>query len=139
MEGNTILIVDDNANIVDSFKRSTYKEPFSVLTARTGFEALNLLKNEHVDLLITDEMMPVMRGTQLVVKVREMFPEVMAIILSGNIDPEHFIEALNRGDVLKVLKKPTTIEHILYHVHKALELKEAFITYRKACDAIYVE
>lgn len=137
MAENTILIVDDNANIVDSFKRSTHREPFTVLTARTAFEALTVLENNHVDMVITDEMMPVMRGSELILKVRKLYPNIMAIILTGHLDTEHFLEVVNGGNIFKIMKKPTTIEDIVYHVLKGLELKEAHIAFRREYDKVY--
>lgn len=137
MSEKIILLVDDNGNIVDSFKRSTHRSDFKVLTARSGFEALTVLKENHVDLLITDEMMPVMRGTELIAKVRELYPEVMVILFSGKLESTQFIDAVNGGTIFKILKKPISLEEILFHVTRALKLKDAFVTYQREHNRAY--
>lgn len=137
MSEQAILLVDDNGNIVDSFKRSTHKESYTVLTARSGFEALQILKENHVSIVITDEMMPVMKGTDLIKKIDEEYPEIMVILFTGHLDSTELVEAINGGNLFKVLKKPISIEDLMFHINRGLRLTDAFIRYRKEHQRVY--
>lgn len=137
MSENSILLVDDNGNIVDSFRRSTHKEAYNVLTARSGFEALQILKEKHISMVITDEMMPVMKGTELIKRINEEYPEVMAILFTGHLEMTDLAAVFNGGNLFKVFKKPIDLDDLLFHIDKGLRLREAFNTYRKECKRIY--
>ncbi len=82
MVENTVLIVDDNVNIVSSFKRMTKREPYKVYIARSGFEALAVMEKERIDILITDEMMPVMRGSELIKQVKALLTSPLVQLLN---------------------------------------------------------
>lgn len=137
MSENIVLLVDDNGNIVNSFKRSTHRESFKVLTARSGFEALNILKNNGVSMVITDENMPVMKGSELIMKISEEYPHIMVILFTGHLESADMAKVMNSGNLFKVLRKPISLEEILVHVNKGLELKEAFKAYRDEHDRVY--
>jgi two-component system NtrC family sensor kinase len=106
MENNTILIVDDEANILQALKRVFRREPYRVLTASSGAEGIEILQKEHIDLIISDQRMPEMSGVQFLARAKELYPGTIRIILSGYTDVDSITEAINVGNVYKFILKP---------------------------------
>jgi response regulator RpfG family c-di-GMP phosphodiesterase len=122
----TILCVDDEANIVRALQRLLRDSGHRILTATSGDEALQLMSTEHVDLLISDLMMPGMTGTALMQRVRMLWPEVTRLLLTGHTDMAAAIAAINEGQVSRYLTKPwddTELIHTINELfqHKGLE------------------
>jgi response regulator RpfG family c-di-GMP phosphodiesterase len=122
----TILCVDDEPNIVRALQRLLRDTGHRILTATSGEEALQLMGTEHVDLLISDLMMPGMSGTALMQRVRMLWPQVTRLLLTGHTDLAAAIAAINEGQVSRYLTKPwddTELTHTigeLFH-HRGLE------------------
>ncbi|TSA05995.1 MAG: response regulator [Deltaproteobacteria bacterium] len=106
MENNTILIVDDEANILRALRRVFRRESYRVLTASSGAEGLEILQKEHIDLIISDQRMPEMSGVQFLARAKELYPGTIRIILSGYTDVDSITEAINVGNVYKFILKP---------------------------------
>lgn len=102
---STILAVDDEPANVRMLERLFRKE-YRVLTATSGEEALDLLKRESVALIITDQRMPGMSGTELLRQSLRTNPGAMRIILTGYTDIDALIEAINTTRVYKFVGKP---------------------------------
>lgn len=102
----TVLIVDDEDNIRTALLRVLRKQPYKVLTARTADDAMSFLKRHSVDLVISDEQMPGMRGTQLLAWVAEYFPNVVRILLTGKATAETTRAAMDDSKVFRFLTKP---------------------------------
>ena len=81
--GRTVLIVDDDPQILRLVEKMLRAKPFKILSARTPSEALQICQREPVDLLISDISMPEMDGNKLVIKVRELRPETAVLLISG--------------------------------------------------------
>jgi CheY-like chemotaxis protein len=79
----TVLIVDDDPQILRLVEKMLRARPFKILSARTPSEALEICQQEPVDLLISDISMPEMDGNKLVTKVRELRPETAVLLISG--------------------------------------------------------
>ncbi len=122
MEGNTILIVDDEVNILQSLKRVFRREPFRILTASGGEEGLEILQKEHVDLIISDQRMPGMSGVQFLARSKELYPETIRIILSGYTDVNTITEAINIGNVYKFIMKPWEDEALKTTIRETFEM-----------------
>lgn len=101
-----ILLVDDEPNILSSLRRALRSEDYQVLTAESAAQAFSLLAKTDVHLVISDERMPEMRGTEFLSRVKELYPATVRMILSGYADPSSITEAINRGAVYKYLLKP---------------------------------
>lgn len=101
----TILAVDDepaNLRMIERLLRKDYR----VLTAASGEEALEILQRESVDLIVTDQRMPGMSGTDLLRASMQTSPDATRIILTGFTDLEALIEAINTSRVYKFVSKP---------------------------------
>ncbi|MFZ5446792.1 MAG: response regulator [Myxococcota bacterium] len=106
----SILVVDDEALVVEAIRRTLRKEGFRLLTAPSGAAALEVLARESVDILISDIDMPEMSGLELLRKVRVQWPAVVRIVLTGGFSLESAVTAINEGEVHRYLTKPWTNE-----------------------------
>ena len=103
---STILCVDDEPNILSALKRALRGGGHSVLTATSGAQALTLLEQLPVDLLISDMRMPGMDGTQLLEQVQQRWPQVVRILLTGHAELDSTVAAINRGRIFRFIHKP---------------------------------
>jgi response regulator RpfG family c-di-GMP phosphodiesterase len=101
-----VLLVDDDQSIRSALRRVFRKNNFNVIEADGGHAALNLLENEMVDVIVSDQRMPGMTGTELLSKVKESFPHVGRIMLSGQSDFDDLCDAINEASVYRFLSKP---------------------------------
>ncbi|KAB2890906.1 MAG: response regulator [Desulfobulbaceae bacterium] len=101
-----ILLVDDEENILHSIRRELRKR-FDIHTAGSGAEALEILKSQGpFAVIISDMRMPLMDGVQLLSKVKDLYPDVVRLMLTGNADQETAIDAVNKGQIFRFLSKP---------------------------------
>jgi DNA-binding NtrC family response regulator len=101
-----VLFVDDEPNVLSALRRALRREPYSCLFAEGPDEALEMLAENDIDLVVSDHLMPSMDGLTFLKKVREMYPQVVRVILTGHADLEMAIEAINEGEVYRFLTKP---------------------------------
>jgi diguanylate cyclase (GGDEF)-like protein len=110
----TLLLVDDETAILNALKRVLRRTGYKVLSAESGVKALKVLQeNPDIQVVLTDYRMPGMTGGELLAEVKERFPHVMGLILSGYADLDAVINALNSGAVHKFLTKPWDESEIL--------------------------
>ncbi len=120
---NTILYVDDEESNLRIF-RMAFKRHYNVLTAINGFDAIEILRANDVQLIITDQKMPEMTGTELLEKLLPEFPDVIRIILTGFADIEAIVKAVNRCGIYKYITKPWDKGEMKLTIDKALESYE---------------
>ena len=121
MNHHTILIVDDEPNILEALKRIFQKE-YTLLTATSAKAGLeHLSKNKDIALIICDQRMPEMTGVEMLEKSRFICSNAVRILLTGYSDIEATISAINRGHIYKYLTKPWENEAIKLEVKNALE------------------
>ncbi len=118
---NTLLLVDDEPNVLRSLTRLFSDNGYRVLMANSGKEALELLLNEKVQVIISDQRMPTMTGSQLLIIVRKLYPDTVRLILSGYADFNAVQSAINEGAIFKFLTKPWDDELLLKDVNDALK------------------
>jgi YesN/AraC family two-component response regulator len=106
MDQYTILLVDDEPNILKALKRLFRKDHVRILTASNGQEALEIIKRESIQVLITDNVMPEMTGIELIKKVKERAPDIIRIVLSGQSDLQAVLTAVNEGEAFRFVLKP---------------------------------
>ena len=132
---HAILAVDDEPANLRMLERLFHKE-FNVLTAASGEEALELLNRESVTLIITDQRMPGMSGTDLLRESLRSRPDAIKIILTGYTDIEALIEAINVTRVYKFVSKPWDPMSLKEMVRDALAEHERQLEQKKALDAL---
>lgn len=136
MKNPTVLIVDDEVNILHALKRAIRREPYRVLTASSGVEGLEILDKESVDLIISDQRMPEMTGVQFLAKVKELCPDTIRIILSGYTDVNSITEAINIGNVYKFILKPWEDDALKATIRESLEMARLLRENKKLAETI---
>lgn len=116
----TILVADDDASTRELLARSLTAKGFSVETASDGLEALEKIQNTYFDLLVTDLIMPNMVGTELIQKSREIFPDLIVIVVTANATVETAIQALKQGAYDYIIK-PFEPDFIIPVIERGLE------------------
>jgi YesN/AraC family two-component response regulator len=102
----TLLIVDDEAEVLESLKRALRNEPYHLITTTRPTEALSLLEEHPVDLLISDIDMPELSGIELMARAKRSRPDVVRILLTGGVSIDKVVRAINEGEVHRYLTKP---------------------------------
>lgn len=120
-EGYTILLVDDEKSILNSLKRLLRKEEYQIITAPCGHEGLKLLESNDVQVIISDQRMPGMSGTEFLAEVKKEYPDIIRIILSGYTDIDVVIETINEGNIYKFFHKPWNDQSLILEIRQALE------------------
>jgi DNA-binding NtrC family response regulator len=112
-----ILIVDDQPLVLGILTEILSCGPYLVLAAESAEQALQLLEGESVDVIISDERMPGMQGSEFLTIVRNQYPEVVRIILTGHASVESAMRAINESEIFRFLTKPVNSDVL----HKAVE------------------
>ena len=131
-EKQTVLIVDDEENNLQLLKR-TFRGKYNLLTATNGVEALNVVK-EHGDkiaLIVSDQKMPVMEGTEFFKQVRETHPQIVKILLTGHVDTDILVAAINDCDLFQYILKPFEPEELKIIDFVINNQNSMFIFFRK--------
>ncbi|MEA5571371.1 GAF domain-containing protein, partial [Calothrix sp. UHCC 0171] len=116
-----ILVVDDEPDNLDLLYRTFYRD-YKVLRATSGPAALDLLADEgDVSVIISDQRMPMMSGTEFLSLTATQYPDIIRIILTGYTDVEDLVEAINAGKVFKYVTKPWEAEELKAVVRQALD------------------
>ncbi|MEJ5260467.1 MAG: response regulator [Anaerohalosphaeraceae bacterium] len=110
MENPTVLFVDDEVRLLQSLRRGLMDEPYLCLFANSGAEALEILKKNKVHVIVTDMRMPEMNGLELLRKVRELYPDIVRMVLSGYTQITTLLTAINEGHIYKFITKPWKLE-----------------------------
>jgi len=114
----TILIVDDEKNYPPILSAILKEEGFETLTAFTGEEALEILKDSDVDLVLTDMKMPFMDGIELLERIKDQDPDLPVIMMTAHGTVEKAVEAMQKG-AYNYIMKPFDNERLIIYVNKA--------------------
>ncbi|TNE79047.1 MAG: response regulator [Bacteroidetes bacterium] len=121
LETICVLYVDDEENNLLAFK-AAFRRDFQVITAISGAEALEKLKEHEVHVIITDQRMPGMTGVEFLQKVIPLYPDPIRILLTGYSDINAVIDAINKGEVYRYLTKPWDNEFLKTTIRQAHEV-----------------
>lgn len=119
----TVLMVDDDQNLLDGMQRTLRGEPYRVLTAAGGEKALAVLAIQNVDVLVSDNQMPGIGGVELLTAVRRDHPAIVNLMLSGQASIGTVVQALNQGQIFRFLIKPCDQEELRRNIRQALAHK----------------
>lgn len=130
-QSHTIIFVDDEEHILNSLKRTFRKDPYTIIATTSVAEVLQTISKAPVALVISDQRMPEMKGTELIGKIKDRSPDTIRIILTGYADLHGAMDAINRGEVYRFITKPWDDEDIRTIVAKALEYYDIVMEYRR--------
>ena len=116
-----ILFVDDEKQNLFSF-RAAFRRDYKIFTAPSGQEALEIMRKEHIQLVISDQRMPEMSGVEFLEQVRNEFPQPVRMILTGFSDVAAVIDAINAGGVYRYITKPWEKAELKMSIENAREL-----------------
>ncbi len=118
---HAVLCVDDEKNILRSLKRLLRKEDYRLLMASSGEEGLMVMEENDVHIVISDQRMPKMSGTEFLAALKTKYPDVIRIILSGYTDVDSITESINKGHIYKFLLKPWNDQNLKLEIKQALK------------------
>ena len=102
----TVLIVDDDPHLLESLRRVLRREPFNVLTFQSCEEALMALDSIPVDVIVSDQELPGMSGTEFLKRVSARYPAITRYMLTGKATLNSAIDAINNGGISRFFQKP---------------------------------
>jgi DNA-binding NtrC family response regulator len=120
-----LLYVDDEVNLQAAVRRALRQRGYQVLCASDAAAAFEILARTEVGVILCDQRMAGMSGTQFLGRVKTMYPDVVRMVLSGYTDLQSVTDAVNHGAIFKFLTKPWVDEEL----HEAL--REAFAQYEQ--------
>ncbi|MEN2280948.1 response regulator [Algoriphagus sp. SE2] len=116
-----ILYVDDEENNLQAFK-ATFRRDYKIFLAISANEARELLKNEEVDIIITDQRMPQETGVEFLESIIPIYPKPIRLLLTGYTDIQAVIDAINKGQVYHYLTKPWEEDYLRTVIKNAFEI-----------------
>ena len=121
----TLLLVDDEPNITSALRRLLRADRYRIFTATSGSEGLDILAVHRVGVIVSDQRMPGMSGTEFLARASALFPDSVRIILSGYTDLQSLTDAVNQGGIYRFMAKPWDDGELRAAV------RDAFVRYRR--------
>lgn len=116
-----ILYIDDEIHNLNAFKAS-FRRLYTVFTAESAEDAVKILSQNDIHIIISDQRMPRMTGIEFFESILERYPEPIRILLTGYADINAVIDAINKGQVYKYFSKPWNEEELRHNIEKAYEV-----------------
>jgi len=120
----TLLLVDDEENILASLRRLLRKDGYEILLGNGGAHGLELLAQHPVDVILSDQRMPNMTGVEFLRQVKTAYPETVRMVLSGYTELQSITDAINEGAIYKFLTKPWDDDQLRANIAEAFRHKE---------------
>jgi DNA-binding NtrC family response regulator len=120
-----VLVVDDEPSVLRAVHRALRHEPFEVIDASSGAEALEIIKSRRVDICLSDHVMPQMTGLTLLRNIRIQSPDTVRILVTGQADMDIVVRAINEDAVFRFIHKPWDVEQLRMILHLAARRAEA--------------
>jgi response regulator RpfG family c-di-GMP phosphodiesterase len=130
-----ILCIDTDPKILKSLTRLFHEDPFSILTASTAAEGIELLSRDTVSVILSDNMLPGMTGIELLELAKSISPDSIRILMTGLADPDVAIAAINKGEIFKFIMKPWDNDEIRRIVCDSIAKYKIVLAIRNADDA----
>ena len=135
---STLLIVDDEKNLRDGLAEALGMEGYEALTAADGQEAMKVLDERYIDLVITDLKMPRVSGMELLQYIKQRWQNIPVIIITAHGDISEAVSAMQYG-ALEFITKPLDLEHLLKLTKNALEIRELSITNQELREEVLAQ
>ena len=117
----TLLLLDDEPNVLAALARLLRRDGYTLLRADTPEQAFDLLALHPVQVIVSDQRMPAMNGTEFFSRVKKMYPGTIRIILSGYTDLDSLLGAINRGEIYRFYTKPWDDQLLRDNIREAFE------------------
>lgn len=131
MTHTEILLVDDEPKVTAAMKLALRHEPFEFHTANCAADALDILAQRDIAVVVSDERMPGMPGSVFLREARKLYPNTVRIILSGHASLEDAARAINDGEIYRFLIKPVKAADLVASIRQALQHRERVTQSRK--------
>ncbi|MGF6691772.1 diguanylate cyclase (GGDEF)-like protein/PAS domain S-box-containing protein [Metapseudomonas resinovorans] len=118
-QAQTLLLLDDEENILRALARLLRRDGYKILMATRAQDAFELLAKHDVQVILSDQRMPEMSGTEFLSRVKDLYPDTIRIVLSGYTDLKSVTDAINQGAIYKFLTKPWDDEQLRQNIHQA--------------------
>lgn len=119
----TVLFVDDEPRFTGALQRALRHEPYRILTAGSAAQALEILDRESVAVVVSDEKMPGMSGSDFLAVVRRQHPRTVRILLTGCATLDAALKAINEGEIYRFLTKPCPAKDLSVIIRQALAIR----------------
>lgn len=117
----TVLYVDDEEHNLKSFKAS-FRRDFEIHLALSGKEGLEILKEQDINVILTDQRMPGMTGIEFLIEADKVNPEPMRILVTGYSDINAVIDSINKGEIYRYISKPWKEDELRQTIISAFEV-----------------
>ena len=115
-----ILVVDDNVDMLNFFQKALEREGYTIIQAKNGLEALEILQNEDgINLILSDIKMPIKSGIDILKEVKTKYPSIKVVLITGYAQIEEYLQAMEYG-AYEYLMKPIRVSDLLTCVNRAL-------------------
>ena len=115
----TVLLLDDEENILRALARVLRRDGYKILMATRAQDAFELLAKHDVQVILSDQRMPEMNGTEFLSRVKDLYPDTIRIVLSGYTDLKSVTDAINKGAIYKFLTKPWDDDQLRQNISQA--------------------
>ncbi|MGD9567269.1 MAG: LytR/AlgR family response regulator transcription factor [Sedimentibacter sp.] len=123
MDNTNILIIDDDQNIINALKRILNKNEYIIYSANKSERAIDIIKNHDIDILLCDYNMPDMSGIEILKYAKDILPNAIRILITGNFDLNITISAINEVGIYYYISKPWKNEEVISIIEKAVNEK----------------
>ena len=117
---STVLLVDDDNDVLSALKRTLKREGYDILMANGAAEGFSLLARNDVQVIVSDQRMPEMNGTEFLSRVKSLYPKTVRMVLSGHSEISVVTDAINKGAVYRFMLKPWNDEKLKKEISSAL-------------------
>ena len=121
MASHKVLFVDDEENILRTLRRTFRKDDIEVLTASSGMKGLEFVRLNEISVIVSDQRMPHMTGTEFLSRVKKISPESIRMILTGYADIKATMAAINNGEVYRYITKPWKEDEFRQIIREAIQ------------------
>jgi two-component system, probable response regulator PhcQ len=133
---HAVLLVDDDRALLDGLRRALYREPYQLLVAEGAGKALEVLAARSVDVVVSDEGMPGLSGTEFLAQVQAEYPETIRFMLTGQASLGLAIRAINRGHVFRFFTKPCNPVELGIALRQALQQRALMQKSRRLLETV---
>jgi response regulator RpfG family c-di-GMP phosphodiesterase len=131
-----LLCVDDERSILNSLKRRLRNEDYELIFTENGEDGLIKLSEYPVHVVISDQRMPEMTGTQFLQRVKELYPDTIRVILSGYAEVNSILDSINKGEVFRFLMKPWNDEELKTVIRQCFEQYDLLKTNKELMEKV---